>query len=282
MISYEKITKFITKLKEDSDYDLSNYSVKSLGRRIEWVLESKNMTYTMLIDKLNDKQFKELILKEITVNTTELFRDPEVWQSIRYRIIKKLNNNEKINIWHAGCSTGEEVYSMLILLYECGIIDRTNVYASDINMDVIEKAKKGIYKFRFNAKYLNNFDKVLKMNPYNYEEIKDVPYGKYFDIDRNRDIIIMKDFLRDKVIYRYNNLTNFENVFYKKFDLILCRNVLIYFNDILQKNLFSFFHENLYNSSYLVLGKQESTINATDGSYMRKGLFYKKIENDNI
>lgn len=172
---------FLYAVKSSSSYDFSDYSEKSLKRRLAKVLIDYKTTITSLISQMkSDKAFVEKVIKDITVNTTELFRDPQIWHTIKFNVLPKLKTNPVINIWHAGCSTGQEVYSMMILLEELGILDRCKIYASDLNTDVIEQAKKGVYKYRFNINYLDNFDKVIKENPYNYEEYNDVSYESTF------------------------------------------------------------------------------------------------------
>ncbi|NJK94434.1 MAG: hypothetical protein HC905_05415 [Bacteroidales bacterium] len=98
----------------------------------------------LLAQLKNNPVFLEQIVKEITVNTTELFRDPNIWQILKYNLLPKLKNQQSINIWHAGCSTGQEVYSMLMLLHELDLFDKAKVYGTDINSDVLQVAKKGI------------------------------------------------------------------------------------------------------------------------------------------
>jgi chemotaxis protein methyltransferase CheR len=223
-----------------------------------------------------DSSFIEQLIKDITVNTTELFRDPSIWQHLRYRILPRYADNKQINIWHAGCSTGQEVYSMLILLNEMGLYEKASVYASDINSDVLTYSEKGIYKYRFNIGYLDNFDKVIRENPYNYEEYNEVPYTKYMTIDKNKDIIVMKDFLKNKVVYKKHDLVKSNNAFFVKFDIIMCRNVIIYFNYKLQNAVFKFFHDNLYDEGLLILGKQETIRGGFASYFERSGQVYSK------
>lgn len=268
---------FVYSLRSSSNYDFSQYSEKSLKRRLAKVLIDNNLNITSLINKIKkDSVFVEKVVKEITVNTTELFRDPQIWQYVRYSVLPKLKSNSIINIWHAGCSTGQEVYSMMIMLNEMGILDRTRIYASDINTDVMDMAKKGEYKYRFNINYLDNFDKVVKENPYNYEEYYDVPYDKYFSIEKSKDIIRMNDFLRGKPVYKKHDLVVDNNTFYVKFDLILCRNVIIYFNYDLQNRVFDLFHQNLYESGCLVLGLHETILGPYASRFQKKGHAYYK------
>jgi len=275
VITQDEIKKFSSVLFDVSGYDLSNYSEKSLSRRIQKILEDNKLNFTGLLFKITtNTELAEKILKDITVNTTELFRDPQNWHCLKYKILPALKEKSSINIWHSGCSTGQEVYSMMMLLSELDLIDRSNIYASDINVDVLEKAKKGIYKYRFNLNYFDNFDKVLKINPFNFEDIKDVPYDKYFKIDKNKDIIVMNKELRDKPKWLKIDLVKEENLFYKKFDIIFCRNVLIYFNSTLQTSIIKFFHKHLVENAYLIIGAHESIIGESEHYFKKKYRYY--------
>ena len=268
---------FVNTLKGISSYDFSQYSEKSLTRRIEKVLSDNQLNLTSFLGKLrSDKPFLEKTVKDITVNTTELFRDVKAWHALKYRILPKLAHKNIINIWHAGSSTGQEIYSMLILLSEMNLFDKTNVYATDLNTDVIDIAKKGVYKYRFNLHYLNNFDKVIKENPYNYEEFNDVPYSKYFDIDKTKDTLTIHKFLRDKPRFYKHNLVSGVDPFHLKFDLILCRNVIIYFNYDLQNKVFTLFHNNLLEQGRLLLGMHETIIGPLTTKFSKKGMAYIK------
>lgn len=276
-ISNEDAALFINAVKNQSDYDFSDYSDKSLKRRIEKILSDyKTDVYGIVSKMRKEPEFVEKVVKEVTVNTTELFRDVSAWHNIKFRILPKFKDNNVINIWHAGCSTGQEVYSMLILLNELDLLDKAKVYATDINTDVIEVAKKGVYKYRFNIGYLDSFDKVLKENPFNYDEHKDISYSKYFDIDKAQDTIRMKPFLREKPVFRKLDLVKGENIFYTKFDIILCRNVLIYFNNKLQNKVFELFHKSLYDGGYLILGIHESMLGPMTAKFEKKGTNYVK------
>jgi chemotaxis protein methyltransferase CheR len=268
---------FIYALKNSSKYDFSQYSEKSLKRRILKVLTDHQLTITSLVSRIkNDPEFVETIVKEITVNTTELFRDPQVWQTLRFNVLPRFKNNNVINIWHAGCSTGQEVYSMLILLNEQNLLERTKIYATDINTDVMDIAKQGEYRYRFNLSYLDNFDKVIKENPYNYDEYNDVPYDKYFALDKASDAIRMHSVLRGKPVFKKHDLVTDINTLYVKFDLILCRNVIIYFNYELQCRVLDLFHQNLYESGCLMLGLHETILGTHASKFQKKGHAYFK------
>ncbi len=277
MVTNEDVQRFITAIKMASTYNFKDYSERSFKRRIEKLLIDNHMDINQLSLKVSkDKGFLEKIVRDITVNTTELFRDPEMWITLRHQILPKLKKNKSIFIWHAGCSSGQEIYSMLILLSELGMFEQAKVFATDINSDMLETAKKGHYKYRFNLGYLDNFDKVIKENPYNYEEVVDVPYDKYFDIDKVKDTIMMKQFLREKAVFRKHDLVKDGNIFYSKFDLILCRNVIIYFNNKLQNHVIELFSNSLYRDGYLILGAHESILGPVANNFDRTKGFYRK------
>ena len=278
MLSNDDVTKFINSIKLVSRYNFEDYSERSFKRRIEKILVDNKISLNELISRIQkDKDFLEKIIKDITVNTTELFRDSELWITLKYRVLPNLKKNKSIFIWHAGCSSGQEVYSMLILLNELDMFDKAKVFATDINTDMLELAKRGVYRYRFNLNYLDNFDKVIKENPYNYEDVKDVPYSKYFEIDKAKDSVTMAKFLRDKTIYRKHDLVNDKNIFYSKFDIIFCRNVIIYFNNKLQNRVIEMFSNNLYRDGHLILGAHESILGAVANNFERtKGLYKKK------
>jgi len=276
LLEKEDINLFLNTLKNVSKYDLSDYSEKSLTRRINKILVDNGINLKALIFKIkSNKDFVEKVIKDITVNTTDLFRDVKVWHKIRYNILPELAKLNNINIFHAGVSTGQEIYSMLILLNELNLLEKSNVYGVDINSDVINRAKEGIYRFRFNLNYLDNFDDVINKNPYNFEENRNVSIDKYFDIDRKTDTIQVKKFIRDKANLAVADLVKNPNKFYKKYDLILCRNVLIYFNQNLQTKIINDFYNMLYDKSYLVLGLHESILH-NDSKFKKKQMFYIK------
>lgn len=278
MISEEQISELIKTIKQVSGYDFSEYSRRSFRRRIEKILEDNNLEIKKLIKKLKkaDQKFINKFISDITVNTTELFRNPPVWHSVKYRILPKLKDQQQIDIWHAGCSTGQEIYSMLILLNELDMLDKANIYASDINSMALSKAKKGEYIYRFNIEYLQNFDEVIRKNPYNFEEYNDIPYSKYFLIDQAKDKILIKDFLKNKTNFKNHDLVKRKNVFLKKFDLIMCRNVLIYFNLSLQSKVLNFFYDNLKFPGFLVLGYHESILGSEAIKFHKKHYYYTK------
>lgn len=277
IVEDQDIQLFVASLKASAGYDFSDYSEKSLKRRLAKVLMDNKLDIHSLVAEIKrNLQFAEKVVKEITVNTTELFRDPAVWQALRYKVLPNFKDYKNINIWHAGCSTGQEVYSMMILLNEVGLLDRSKIYGTDINSDVLDIAKKGVYKYKFNIGYLDNFDKVIKENLYNYEKYNDVPYPKYFEIDKTKDILKMHSFLTEKPVFKKHDLVRDNNIFYNKFDIIFCRNVIIYFNYNLQNRVFNLFNGSLYEGGHLVLGMHETILGPHTANFEKRDQVYVK------
>jgi chemotaxis protein methyltransferase CheR len=260
---------YLQVLKECSPYDFSEYSDSSIDRRIQKVIRDYNISMDELIHKTRtDEVFVEQVVEAITVNTTELFRDPHVWAYMRDIVIPQLKSRPKINIWHAGCSTGQEVYSDMIVLHSMGLLDKCDIYASDISKKAIELAKKGVYRNTFNNdKYKENFKTVF--------EGTDVPdFNTYFDVRESDDRIEVKPFLLDKVKYIKHDLVKEEQAFYNKFDLIFCRNVLIYFNSGLQSRIVQRFYDNLFPGGILVLGAHEALTGFFKTKFAKNGPVY--------
>ncbi len=269
------LQRVIDALKLHTTYDLSDYSDRSLVRRVEKIMAEDALSLEELVARLETRgSYGEEVMKRVTVNTSELFRDPDIWQTIKTQVLPVFRTQDIVNVWHVGCSRGQEVYSMMMLLDQAGLLDRANVYASDINPAMLEEAVRGEYPFRFNLSYLDNFDLVLNANPLNYEDKPNIPYERFLTVDKERDLIRMHDFLRHKPRYCRSNLVNCVNPFFVRFDLILCRNVMIYFNVQLQNRIFEMFHRNLYPGGALVLGVHELMSMPWSGYYQRLGKVY--------
>jgi len=236
-------------LEERFDYDFRNYAMSSFRRRIRRVLDIyKLKSVAELIQLLDEKEdFLEEFLSEITVNVTEMFRDPTFWRVLKDHIIPNIMlNHDKISIWHAGCSSGEEVFSMAIILEEMGILDKAKIVATDLDKAIIERAKAGRYSV-----------KNMEVNAKNYLRYQGkYSLEKYYEVQGNE--AIMKPSLMRNTSFRRHDLV-LGSVF-SKFDLILCRNVMIYFNQTLQNEVLHRLHESLFRYGYLVIGSKESLI----------------------
>ena len=276
-ITDSELLQVIQTIRSVSAYDFSEYSEKSLKRRFTRILMDSRFSTDELLRQLRTQpKFLEDVVKKVTVNTTEMFRDPPIWFSLRSDILAKLAQKPVIKIWHAGCSTGQEVYSMIILLSEMGLLNKTELYATDLNTDAIDVAKKGVYKYKFNIGYLDNFDKVIRNDINNPLIVKDIPYQKYFDIDKTGDVLKINKELLSKPIFAKHDLVNEPNVFNVTFDLIMCRNVIIYFNYNLQNKIFKLFHTNLAEDGFFMLGIHESILGPYSTKFEKRGFYYLK------
>lgn len=240
--------KRITELvKTKYNYDFTNYAMSSFKRRILRILELHNLNVDELIKKLYEPSFLDDFLNEITVNVTEMFRDPPFWRVLRDDIIPAIMlNHQKIRIWHAGCSSGEEVFSMAIMLREMGILDNVSLIATDLDTNILENAKAGIYNL-----------KNMELNEKNYIRYQGTSsLSKYYKESNGK--AVMDKTLVENVSYRKHDLVKGE--VFNKFDLVLCRNVMIYFNQTLQNEVLKKFHESLFKYGYLAIGSKESLI----------------------
>ena len=277
----QDIEQFIASVNKFSHYDFRDYSNKSLQRRLAKILSDYDLDITRLIERMQrESSFLEQVVKEITVSTTELFRDPEVWQALRWRILPRLKDRDPVKVWSVGCSTGLEVYSFMIIALETGIGDRVELIGTDLNTQTLQQAKQGIYSYRFNQNYLRNFDKVMRENPVNPEQSFHVPYTKYFHIDPVKDTLRAREFLTRRVTFRKYDLVTCIAPAPLTFDLILCRNVIIYFNYNLQNKVFSLFYDRLQEGGYLLLGQHESILETGQIKFIREGFFYRKSEQE--
>lgn len=228
-------------------YDFSNYAQSSFKRRIMMVLKKNGLkSVPHLIERIGEQAFFEQFLLDITVNTTEMFRDPTFFRALREQILPILATRPEFNIWHAACSTGEEVISTAILLREEGLLHRARIYATDINHVVLKRAAEA----RFPARNLDLFQA-------NYAAT--APKGQLSDYYKNVDSDLAFDKgLLQNVRFKHHDLATDDHFF--KFDLVLCRNVMIYFNQQLQNRVFELLHTSLFLGGFLALGAKESMI----------------------
>ena len=252
-----------------SGYDFSNYSTPSLHRRFQRFIDLKKISnLSGFIEQLqNDSLLLNEFIEEITVNVTEMFRDPYFFNIFKKEVLPQLNELPSIKIWHAGCSTGEEPYSMAIVLKEAGILDKAIIYATDINQTVLQTAASGKYSIDLLKSYESNYkESELKEN-----------FADYYDLVEGN--LIFKEELRKKIIFSTHNLVTDSG--FNKFDLIICRNVLIYFNKQLQDQILQTFYNSLNNHGFLALGSKEtimfSTIEKTMDTYNSQFRIWRKM-----
>lgn len=241
----KKVTELIL---QRHGYDFRDYAMSSFKRRVLRILELGGLTVDTLLKKLNDQpNYINEFLDELTVNVTEMFRDPGFWRLLREEIIPGiLLNSKQFKIWHAGCSSGEEVISMNILLKEMGIINDVSIIATDLDTAILEKAKTATYSL-----------KNMEVNEKNYIRFQGKhALKKYYKEDNGR-AVFDQDLLHN-VSFRRHDLVVGEP--FNKFDLILCRNVMIYFNQTLQNQVLKKFNSSLFKYGYLAIGTKESLI----------------------
>ena len=275
MIGETAFREYLNELRKHTPYDFSEYSDNSIQRRIQKILKDYDITMQQLLERTKiDEEFVEKVVEEITVNTTELFRDPEVWTSIYDKIYPSIKSKKTINIWHAGCSSAMEVYSNLIIMNELDMLDRVKVYGTDINARMIKQAKSGRYPLNFNLPQLEAFNNTLKEKP--IQGVSNIDFTRYFDFDEKEDLLIVKDFLRQVPWFVKHDLVQEEIPFYNKFDIVFCRNVLIYFNTSLQSKLFKRFYEQMYPGAFLLLGNHEGMSGFYKTKFSKNGPLFVK------
>ena len=241
-----QITEFLAELHKQYGYDYRNYSIESIKRRLQQAMEKQGISSfsDFSAQALNDPdRFEELFL-EFSINVTNFFRNPEVFKVIRDEVLPYLDTYPHVKIWCAGCSTGEEPYSLAILLYESGLLKKAQIYATDINPFVIAEAKNGLFATG-----------SLPTDQQNYRDSGGT--GNLRDyFEPVEDILRVKASLREKILFFQHSLVN--SGILNEFHLILCRNVLIYFNQSLQMNTYKLFQESLDRNGFLILGESET------------------------
>jgi chemotaxis protein methyltransferase CheR len=227
-------------------YDFRNYALSSLKRRIHSFIQLEGLANISALQEqlLHNRAYLERFLLGLTVNVTSMFRDPSFYNALRNQVIPFLQTYPFIRIWHAGCSTGEEVYSMAILLQEEGLYHRCRIYATDTNEKVLQTAKSGIFSLKLMQEYTQLYLKAGGKR--SFSEYYTAAY----------DNAIFRTSLRENVVFAQHNLATDSS--FNEFNIIICRNVLIYFNQILQKRVHELFYNSLCNFGLLGLGKQES------------------------
>lgn len=264
IIKDEELEYLIKDIYDLYGYDFSMYSKASFKRRINRICvidkfaSFAELRYTII----NDQDYLKRFVEEITVNVTEMFRDPDFFLSLREKILPQLGTYPLIRIWLAGCSTGEEAYSVAILLKEAGLYDKSLIYATDINPSVLETARAGVFPLQQMKLYSENYQLSGGKED----------FSKYYIA--NYDVAKFDRSLQKKMIISTHNLVSDSS--FNSFQLIICRNVLIYFDKELQERVFKLFDNSLENLGYLALGSRE-TLRFSD-----LGKDYQQVDNQRI
>jgi chemotaxis protein methyltransferase CheR len=227
-------------------YDFRDYSGASIKRRVLHALRQLECaTISALQERvLHDPHMFMQLLQYLTIPVSEMFRDPEHFLALRREVVPLLKTYPSLKIWIAGCSTGEEVYSMAILLREEGLLERTIIYATDINPTSLEKAKQGIYSLERMRAYTESYQRAGGQR--SFSDYYTAAYGH----------AIFDSSLRENVTFADHSLAT-DSVF-SETHLVSCRNVLIYFNKALQDRAFGLFHESLCHRGFMLLGSKET------------------------
>lgn len=246
LIKDNEVEILLNDLLEVYGYDFTNYSRASIKRQINrlFALDKFPSFAEFRYHLKSDTTYLKRFIEQITVNVTEMFRDPFFYKALREQILPYLGTYPFIRIWLADCSTGEEAYSVAILLKEVNLFHKSLIYATDINPDVLVKAGKGIFPISQMKQYSENY--ILSGGK--------KEFSSYYSANYN--LAKFDETLKSKMIFSTHNLVSDHS--FNEFQLILCRNVLIYFDKDLQAKVFNLFSQSLENLGFLALGTKET------------------------
>lgn len=226
-------------------YDFRNYAPASLNRRIRNAARNEGVgSISELQHKvLHDADALGRLVRTVSIHVTSMFRDADFYQTLRRVVVPQLRTYPFMRIWIAGCSTGEEVYSLAIVLHEAGIYDRCRIYATDMSDELLEKARRGIYPLDMIRRYTDAYHKAGGTED----------FSRYYISDSSGAIIISP--LRKNVVFSMHNLAS--DASFNEFHVILCRNVMIYFDTTLRDKVLELLYSSLVRFGYLAVGKKE-------------------------
>ncbi|QOR66904.1 protein-glutamate O-methyltransferase CheR [Cytobacillus suaedae] len=227
-------------------FDFRNYSFSSIRRRIWYRMKAEKIkTVTGLLEKvLHDSDTMGRLYADFSINVTEMFRDPTFFKAFREKIVPVLKDLPSIRVWHAGCSTGEEAFSMAILLHEEGLYAKSRIYATDMNGKVLEKARTMKFPLHRMQTYTSNYINSGGKNSFSEYYTTEGDYARFHS------------HLAENIVFAQHNLVTDGS--FNEFHVIICRNVLIYFDQDLQNRVHQLFYDSLANSGILGLGSRES------------------------
>ena len=236
-------------------YDFRGYARSSLRRRL-WrrAHEEHVSTLSALQERvLHDPMVMERLLRDLSINVTEMFRDPGFFRVLREKVVPILRTYPYVRVWNAGCSTGEETFSLAIVLAEEGLLDRSRIYATDINDDVLVRARSGAFPLEKMRRYTENYLRAGGTGD----------FSDYYTVRGDRAVFDAR--LVDGAVFAPHNLA--QDGSFNEFQLIVCRNVLIYFGRPLQERVHTLFTESLARFGVLALGHKESIIGTYEDRY---------------
>ncbi|MEH7119934.1 protein-glutamate O-methyltransferase CheR [Neobacillus vireti] len=229
-------------------YDFRGYVRASLRRRILNRMKAERLpTITALLEKvLHEKGYLERLLNDLSIRMTEMYRDPSFFAAFRNQVVPLLRDLPEIRIWHAGCATGEEVYSMAILMKEEGLAQKTKIYATDMNEKALHAAQRGAFPLKKMQQYTKNYLKAGGKKAFSEYYTTDHQYAYFNPI------------LEENLFFAQHNLVTDGS--FNEFHVILCRNVMIYFDNELQQQVHHLIHNSLADRGFVGFGSKESIL----------------------
>jgi chemotaxis protein methyltransferase CheR len=243
-----EVTLLLESIFQRYGYDFRNYAKGSIKRRIHNLLQKTGyQEISELIPLLlYDENFFGSVLRQFSIPVTEMFRDPSFFSELRQQIFPLLKKHPFLKIWHAGCATGEEVYSVAIFLQESGLYERATIFATDFNDEVLQRAKSASYSLKNLPTFAKNYELAGGL----------FDFSQYYRIES--EMLVINESLQENITFANHNLVT-DGVF-GEMHLVFCRNVLIYFDKILQNHVLELLARSLVDSGFLCLGNKESLI----------------------
>lgn len=240
------IAALLETVNERTGLDFGDYAPSSLNRRIQRRVTAERVESVAALDTLIKAEPAALarLTEALTVPVTSMFRDPAFFREFRARVAPMLRTHPFLRLWVAGCSTGQEVYSLAIVLHEEGLYERSRIYATELQPTPLEQAASGIYPLATMREYTRNYQ----------EAGGTADFSDYYSADASSAIV--RPHLRENVVFAVHNLVSDRS--FNEFHLIFCRNVMIYFNRTLQQRVHDLLYDSLAPWGYLGLGRSES------------------------
>lgn len=241
-ISDEELDALTGAIKTRYGIDFTNYEKPSLKRGFTRLIQKREMN--SIVDLwariMKDRDFLLASIDDLTVNLTELFRNPEIWLKLKEEVLPLLQSNPRLDFWHAGCSSGEEVYTMAMVLQDRNLLYKSSALATDLSTTILEQAKKGEYSSILISRYIKAFKQYFQ----------DGKIEDWFEVEEKFSRV--KEKYKRHIQFLSHNLVH--DPMDRKFDIIFCRNVMIYFDDVLKMKVLRLFHSALKPGGFFVIG----------------------------